>query len=315
MKNFKSKRFLLVMLVLGAVQCVNAQQTSLYTMYMWNQLIINPAYAGSRESFSASVISRHQWVSLEGAPTTQVLSLHTPLPNDNVGLGFTVENDRIGPTNNTSVWGDFAYRIKTGTNTKLSFGLRAGFAIYQADLRSVENTDANDPAFMRSVDNNFLPNFGLGVYYSGRKGYVGFASPTLLENEINDFSISGASMRGVEDRHYYLLGGYVFNLSADSLGLMFRPSAVVRLVDGAPVSFDVSANFLIKQKLWLGAAYRYLDSFAAIASFNITDNLQAGYAYDFGTSNLNSYHNGSHEFMLSYDFFKNSIKTRSPRYF
>jgi type IX secretion system PorP/SprF family membrane protein len=315
MKNIKMILFLLVVLFAGYADQIKAQQSSLYTMYMWNQLIINPAYAGSREAVSASLVSRHQWVGLDGAPSTQVLSIHSPLPNDNVGLGLTIENDRIGPTNNTGVWGDFAYRIRTGENTKLSFGLRAGFSIFQADLSNVENTEPNDPAFLRNVDNNFLPNFGLGVYYSGKKGYVGLASPTLLESEVNDFSISGANLRGVNERHYYLLGGYVFNLSSDSSGVMFKPATVIRLVNGAPVSFDVSANFLIQQKLWLGVAYRYLDSFAGIISFQFTEHLQAGYSYDFGTSRLNNYHNGSHEIMLSYDFFRKDIKTRSPRYF
>lgn len=292
-----------------------AQQSSLYTMYMWNQLILNPAYAGNRDAVSTSLVSRHQWVGLEGAPSTQVLSIHSPLPNDHVGLGLTVEHDRLGPTANTGVWGDFAYRMQTGVNTKLSFGLRAGFAMYQANLRSVKDVEMNDPAFMSNVDNNFLPNFGLGVYFEGKRGYIGIASPTLLENELSNFTIPAANQRGLSERHYYLLAGYVFNLSADSGGVMFKPAAVVRAINGAPVSFDVSANFLIKQKFWIGAAYRYMDSFAGIVSFRITEHMQVGYSYDFGTSRLNNYHNGSHEIMLTYDFFKPDIKARSPRFF
>ncbi len=119
----------------------------------------------------------------------------------------------------------------------------------------------------------------------------------------------------VDKRHYYLMGGYVFSLSQDSTGVMFKPSTVIRVVEGAPVSFDISANFLIKQKLWLGAAYRYQDAVAAIVSFQFTDHFQAGYSYDFGTSSLRSYHHGSHEIMLSYDFFKRDVKTKNPRYF
>ncbi len=313
----KSKCIKLAVIIVAIIATVSAeaQQRSLYTMYMWNQLIINPAYAGSRDAVSASLVSRHQWVGFDGAPSTQVLSIHSPLPNDNVGLGFTVENDRIGPTNTTGIWGDFAYRIQTGERSRLSFGLRAGFAIYQANLRDISGIESDDVAFLRNVENNMLPNFGLGVYYSGDRGYIGFASPTLLEGELNGINAPNSNQDGLYNRHYYLMGGYVFNLSADSGGVMFKPSTVVRYVQDAPVSFDVSAMFLLKQKLWLGGAYRYQDSFAAVVSFHFTDHLQAGYSYDFGTSNLNQYHNGSHEIMLSYDFFKQEVKTKNPRYF
>lgn len=292
-----------------------AQQTPLYTMYMWNQLVINPAYAGSRDALTASAVWREQWVGLEGAPSTQVLSIHSPLPNDNVGLGFTVQNDNVGPTNTTGFWGDFAYRLQTTEKARLSLALRAGFGIHQADIRNLDVNQPNDPAFNQNVENNFLPNFGFGAYYYSDRGYVGISSPSILENELNGSNNAGSDPDDLENRHYYLLAGYVFNVSADSGSVMFRPSTVIRAVNGAPLSFDISANFLIKQKLWLGAAYRYQESFAGMVSFNFTPHLQAGYSYDFGTSDLNSYNNGSHEIMLTYDFFKEDVKTRNPRYF
>lgn len=309
--------FKVAFLVLGIVSFseIFAQQQPLSTMHMWNQLIINPAYAGSRDAFSASAIWREQWVGLEGSPSTQVLSLHTPLPSDKIGLGLTVENDKIGPSNNTAVWGDFAYRLQTGEKGILSFGLRAGFGIYQASLRDLENIDANDPVFNQNVESNFMPNFGFGAYYYGERGYVGLSTPSLLENELNSGSNPTGKAKDLDKRHFNLMAGYVFNLSQDSAGVMFKPSTIIRVVEGAPVSFDVSANFLIKQKLWLGAAYRYQDAMAAIISFHFTDHLQAGYSYDFGTSKLRSYHSGSHEIMLTYDFFKQEIRTRHPRYF
>lgn len=315
MKQNLRLRLIVAFVALVATISADAQQRSLYTMYMWNQLILNPAYAGSRDAISASLVSRHQWVGFDGAPSTQVVSVHSPLANDNVGLGLTVENDRIGPTNTTGIWGDFSYSIQTGQKSKLAFGLRAGVAVYQADLRDVNSLDPDDPVFLGNVENRMLPNFGLGAYYYGERGYVGFASPTLLENELNGFNVANSTEQGVYNRHYYLMAGYVFNLSADSGGVMFKPSSVVRMVQGAPVSFDLSAMFLLKQKLWIGGAYRYQDSFAAILSFNFTEHFQAGYSYDFGTSNLNNYHNGSHEFMLSYDFFKKDVKTKNPRFF
>lgn len=304
-------------LILGLVSAgsVYSQQQPLYTMYMWNQLIINPAYAGTRDALTASAVVREQWVGLDGAPSTQVLSIHSPLPNEKVGLGLTIQNDHIGPTNNTGVFGDFAYHLQVSEKSKLSLGLRAGFSIYQADFSSLNNIETNDPAFNKNIENNFLPNFGFGAYYYGNRGYVGLSAPTIIENELNSGNNPGNDNLDISNRHYYLMGGYVFNLSQDSAGVMFKPSAIVRMVAGAPVSFDISANFLIKQKLWLGAAYRYQDSFAALVSFQFTEHLQAGYSYDFGTSDLRSYNGGSHEIMLTYDFFKNDVKTKNPRYF
>lgn len=291
------------------------QQTPLYTMYMWNQLVINPAYAGARDALTVSGTWREQWVGLDGAPSTQVLSIHSPLTNDKIGLGFTVQNDNVGPTNTTGLWGDFAYRLQVTEKSKLALALRAGFGIHQADLRSLGGVDQNDPAFDKNVENNLIPNFGFGAWYEGRRGYVGISSPTILENELNSSNNYGSGHDDITNRHYYLMAGYVFNLSADSGGVMFKPSAIIRAVGGSPVSFDISANFLIKDKLWLGGAYRFEDAFAAIVSFQFTPHLQAGYSYDFGTSALNSYHHGSHEFMLTYDFFKTEVKARSPRYF
>jgi|SRR5690554_865819 len=315
MKYSRILKVALLIFGLVSVAGVYAQQQPLSTMYMWNQLIINPAYAGSRNAITASAVWREQWVGLEGAPSTQVVSIHSPLPGDKVGLGLTVENDNIGPSNNTGVWGDFAYRVQTSEKSRLAFGLRAGFGIHQASLRDLDNIDGNDPVFNKNVENNLLPNFGFGAYYYGDRGYVGISSPTLIESELNGGRNPSGSAQDLHKRHYYLMAGYVFSLSQDSTGVMFKPSTVIRAVDGAPVSFDVSANFLIKQKLWLGAAYRYQDAVAAIISFQFTDHLQAGYSYDFGTSSLRSYHNGSHEIMLTYDFFKQSIKTKNPRYF
>ncbi|MCH2215849.1 MAG: type IX secretion system membrane protein PorP/SprF [Flavobacteriales bacterium] len=313
----KIKKILLGIVVVFATADAFAQQSPLYTMYMWNQLIINPAYAGSREALTASAVWREQWVGLEGAPSTQVLSIHSPLPNDNIGLGFTVQNDNIGPVNNTGIWGDFAYRMKVTQKSRLALALRGGFAIHQADLRNLQTGDAEqDPAFTNNVENNFLPNFGFGAYYYSDRGYVGVSSPSLIENELNSGNnIVGSDPLDLDNRHFYLLAGYVFNLTADSGTVMFRPSTVVRAVKGAPVSFDIAANFLIKQKLWVGASYRYQDAIAAMVSFNFTQHLQAGYSYDFGTSDLNNYHNGSHEIMLTYDFFKEDVKVRNPRYF
>lgn len=315
-KQFTIRINLLLMSLVLATGSLFSQQDPLYSMYMWNGLAVNPAYAGSVDAISTTILSRHQWVGLDGAPSTQVLSIHSPLPNDNVGLGFTVVNDKIGPLRNLQVWGDFAYRIQTTEKARLSFGLRAGFDVYQANLSQLDHIDPNDPAINKDVDGSLLPNFGLGAYYYSDKGYVGIASPSILENEMNKGNNSLGSAKDLEARHYMLMAGYVLNLSSDSAGIKFRPSVMLRMIEGdAPVSFDLTAMFLFKDRLWLGASYRHEDAVSALVSFEFTDHLRAGYAYDFGISALNDYHNGSHEIMIGYDFFKADIKTRSPRFF
>lgn len=314
MQRILIKLSIVFLLTLSALTS-EAQQQPLYTMYMWNPSIINPAYAGSRDALTVSGVWREQWVGLDGAPSTQALSIHSPLPNDNVGLGLTIQNDNIGPTNTTGIWGDFAYRLPLTENSRLAFGLRAGFSIHQADFTSLENINPDDPAFQGNVENYLSPNIGFGLFYSGTRGYVGLSSPTLLETELNGGNNGGNDASDIENRHYYLMAGYVFNLTKDSTGVKFKPSAMVRMVKGAPVSFDITANFLIKEKLWLGASYRSENTFAGLISFQFTPHLQAGYAYDFGTSDLSNYNSGSHELMLTYDFFKSEVKTKSPRYF
>ncbi|HLV52882.1 MAG TPA: type IX secretion system membrane protein PorP/SprF [Cryomorphaceae bacterium] len=312
--NAHIKHALAVLFVVTGISAF-AQQQPLRTMYMWNPLIINPAYAGARDALTISGTWREQWVGLDGAPSTQLLSVHSPLTNNKVGLGFTIQNDNIGPTNTTGIWGDFAYKLRTSATSRLSFALRAGFDIHQADLRSLAGVEENDPAFDKNVENNLLPNFGFGVWYESERGYIGLAAPIVLENELNRGNNAGSGFNDLTDRHFYLMGGYVFQLDPDSGGVIFKPSAVIRAVNGAPVSFDISANFLIKDKLWIGGAYRFEDAFAAMLGFRFTPHLQAGYSYDFGTSELHSHHNGSHEFMLTYDFFKSKAGRRSPRYF
>lgn len=316
------KKINLLIVVLGVVfmhqsALLKAQQDPMYTMYMWNTQIFNPAYSGSREVFSTMVLAREQWTGLDGAPSTKMLTLSSPLLVNSVALGLNVVNDQLGPANNTGIYGDFAYRLKTTDKAKLSFAVRAGADLYSADLAGLDNTDPLDPAFNQNVASSTLANFGAGVYYYSPRGYVGLSVPKLLNTEQNSGNNIVALRQELDEtkRHYFFTAGYVFSLSADSTSVMFRPSLIVRGVEGGPANFDFSANFLIKQKLWIGAAYRYEESFAGILSFQFNPHLRAGYSYDFVTSGLSSYNNGTHEFMLGYDFFKPVVKNMSPRYF
>jgi type IX secretion system PorP/SprF family membrane protein len=290
-----------------------AQQDPMYTMYMWNTSSVNPGYAGSADLFTVTGLMRQQWVGLDGAPNTQTLTAHTPLKEPSLGVGLSVVHDQVGPVNNTLIFADVAYRMQVTESARLAFGLKAGIDMFQADLTGLQNVDANDQLFQQNVSSSTKPNFGFGLYYWSRKGYLGLSAPKLIEHDRLSVDGTAGTVDAVQQRrHYFLIAGYVFTLSRD---VKLRPSTLIKVVEGAPLQIDLSALFLLREKLWLGAAYRSGDSMDAIIAYQITDQLKAGYAYDLGLSELKGHHGGSHELMLSYDLRFNQEKTLSPRYF
>jgi len=298
-----------ILLVFGS-RTTKAQQDPMFTQYMFNTLAVNPAYAGSADIFTIMALSRHQWVGLDGAPTTQTFVLHTPLKNQNIGLGFSLINDKIGPIQQTGFYGDFAYRLKVGDNSRLSFGLKFGANYFSADLADLETVVEGDPA-NENISGEILPNAGFGIYWHSKRFYLGASAPKLIQNEIGEKNaVSGIISE--EERHYYVIGGMVFDLGDD---LKFKPSFMARLVEGAPLSLDVTANFLLREKIWLGVMYRLEDSFGFLAQFQFTEQLRAGYAFDLTTSRLGEYSGGTHEIMLNYDLRFTKGRTISPRYF
>lgn len=292
---------------------VQAQQDPMYSMYMWNMMTIMPAYAGSADVLNATALSRIQWTGINGAPVTHTLSAHAPVNRESLGAGISLTYDQIGRTNTTSLFGDLAYRMQVSSTTRLALGMRLGFNHAQIGSTKVENTDPNDPTFALDQSGKILPNFGFGAYLWSKRGYIGFSVPKILRNFMGTTnSIDGVSSRfSQEEDHAFLTGGYVFPIGS----VMFKPAFMVKAVAGAPISTDLSANFLFIEKLWLGAAYRHGDSMTAIFSFQVTDQFRAGYAYDMGLSSLSRYAHGSHEIMISYDPVFTRERVRSPRYF
>jgi len=290
---------------------VSSQQDPMYTQYMYNTLSVNPAYAGSRDALSITGLLREQWVGIEGAPSTQTLTIHSPFYDDNMGLGFSIINDNVGPVHQTMLFLDYSYSIRPSENSTLAFGLKGGFNIFQADLMNLRPNDGDDPA-VYNVNNQLLPNVGVGLYYYSDQGYIGLSSPKLLEGTFNEYK-DGVVTENKERRHYFLIAGYVFDLTQD---LKFKPSFLVKIVEGAPVSIDLSATFFVKEKLGVGFAHRLDDSFSGLLQYYITPQFRIGYAYDFTLTELHSYNSGSHELMLGYDFiFMENTRVFSPRFF
>ncbi|CAC9975383.1 PorP/SprF family type IX secretion system membrane protein [Flavobacterium panici] len=287
-----------------------AQQDSQYTQYMYNAINVNPAYAGSRGVLSIFGLYRTQWVGLEGAPQTASFSANSPINNSNLGVGLSLVNDKIGPTNETTISADLSYTLQTSPDFKLSFGIKGSANLFNLDISKLNPETQGDPQF-QDLDNKFSPNVGAGIYWHSDKAYIGLSVPNFIETkkfDDNDYAIYKSKI------NYYLMGGYVFDL--DKLQyIKFKPATLVKMVEGAPLQVDVSANFMFFEKFVAGLSYRWSASVSGIVGFQITDGLYLGYGYDRETTKLNNYNTGSHEIYLRYEFFKNTSKMVTPRFF
>ena len=284
------------------------QQDAQFTQYMYNTININPAYAGSRGAMSIFALHRTQWVGLDGAPTTNAASINTPINNSNLGLGVSFVNDKIGPTNENTISGDLSYTIPTSENFKLSFGMKATANLFNLNVDKLNPADQGDPQF-QNLRNVFTPNVGAGNYYHSDKAYLGLSVPNFIQtNRYNDNQVAIFK----EKINYYLIGGYVFDLSYD---IKFKPAFLTKLVEGSPLQVDVSANFMFIEKVVVGVAYRWSAAMSAMVGFQVTDGMYIGYGYDLETTNLENYNSGSHEIFLRYEIFKNNEKVITPRFF
>jgi type IX secretion system PorP/SprF family membrane protein len=294
-----------------------AQQDAQYTQYMYNTVAINPAYAGNRGMLSAVALHRSQWVGLDGAPETQSLSVHSPVGLGRLGLGLSIVNDKLGPSSETYFNGDISYTIETGVDSKLSFGLKLGGHVLDVDFNKLNIFDPTDAAFQENIDNRFTPNIGTGVYYHTDKFYAGLSAPNLLRNEHfepSNNNNNANSFIAAERIHYYLTTGYVFDINPS---LKFKPSTMVKAVAGAPLQVDVTANFLISEKLTLGAAYRLDAAVSGLIGYQVSDQFQVGLAYDRETTDLGNtvYNDGSFEVFLRFELFSSYDRLLTPRFF
>jgi len=302
----KTRVLLFALLLTGIVGY--AQQDAQFTQYMYNTINVNPAYAGSRGALSIFALHRTQWVGLDGAPVTNAVSVNTPINGSNLGLGISIVTDKIGPTHENTFTADLSYTIPTSETFKLSFGIKATANIFDLDVSKLDPKDAGDPS-LQNMDNKFSPNIGAGIYLHSNKAYVGLSVPNFIEtNRYDDNDVAIFK----EKIHYFLIAGYVFDLS-DSV--KFKPALLTKMVTGAPLQVDVSGNFMFMDKFVVGVAYRWSAALSAMVGFQVSDGLYIGYGYDHETTNLNHYNSGSHEIFLRYELFNNVDKMTTPRFF
>jgi len=330
------KRYVVLFLICWGIVTASGQQDPMFTSYQFNSLIFNPAYAGSNEHLTLNLIHRQQWLGFDGAPSTQSLIAHTPLKNERVGLGISLMNDKIGPTNTFNAAGSYAYRMLVGKkkNMKLSLGLQASVANWRGDWSDVTVEHASDPSFQQNFS-RWMPNFGAGAYLSSKRFYAGMGIPRLLENDLRQAKNDVVDFYGKTYRHLYTSLGGIFPFDGEQV--VFRPSLLLKSSGllssfkkdgktqniGAPTALNVDASFLFRQMFWVGATYRTAiqtqkssnDSADLWFAWYLRNGLRLGASYDFTLSKLQKSSGNSFEVMVGYEFDIKVKQVASPRYF
>ena len=277
-----------------------AQHDPIFTQYMFNTQQINPAYAGMWEKIGFSTLIRKQWAGIDRTPLTEVISLHSPLKSEFVGMGLNVINDHFGRENRLSIFVDYAYEVFLTPKTRLRLGVKFGFLNYKNPLTDYQLYPDNefDRAFEEDVDMKFLPNFGVGGFLYQENYYISLSVPKMINNDfqtnINNYSTQ------TEVTTFYLAGGYVHRFVSLN-NLIFKPTMLVRASWGTPIQFDLAANFLLREKLWLGGMFRSGSAFCVVSQWIFDNNLRLGFAMDVTFSELYPYQNGTYEFSVGYD--------------
>lgn len=296
---------LIVFSILVSPSCI-AQQKPQFTQYMFNGLIINPAYAGVDEALSLTFIDRHQWMGVENAPTTQTLSSHTQFKKKHFGVGLSIVNDKIGVHQNLSALTSFAYHLKTGKESFLSMGLQAGLDNARANYSSLYTNSNNDPNLVNSISETYF-DVGFGLYFRSPKFHIGLSAPEFIPKRIY---LNDTTSTQLSKINLFLFAKYKITLSEN---LELEPSTLIKYLPDLPVSFDANLNLIYRQVLTIGLSYRDSESVDFLLKAQVTQQLQFGYAYDYPISYSSKLSNGSHEIMANYVFRYKPRNVSSPR--
>ena len=310
------KHFSILLLIIASVNVCFSQQDAQYTQYMYNTQIINPGYIGSKNALGFGLLYRTQWAGFDGAPNTGTFTFNTPLGLlKRNAIGLSIVNDRIGPSNETSITVDYAYSLLLSGNSRISFGIKGGLSILDVDYTKLNIYDENDWQFAENINKKVQPQIGAGIYYNDDKLYLGLSVPNFFNSKhynANNTNNSNEDAIAIERLHYFFIAGYVFNINES---IRFKPATMLKWVNGSPLQVDVSANFLFNNKFTLGASYRWDAAISAMAGFQISEQFFLGVGYDFQTTDIQDHSNGSYEFFLKFDLFNNPERILTPRFF
>jgi len=309
-KKNKISLYILLIAIVASIK-LNAQTEPMYSQYMYNMLSINPAYAGNREALGLSVFYRNQWVDLPGAPQTKSATIDGSINDNRVGLGLQMYDDRLGVEKATGFNGTISTRIHVSSNGILSAGLSLGMMNYRADLTQVPNRfTPSDPAFSQNF-NQWMTTLGAGVFYNTDKFYAGVSVPNFMVSRLSTLDKVTSSIQSISDYHFFINSGVVIDMSQD---VKLKPSAMLKVVSGAPLQADINCNLWLKDVVGFGLSYRTGDAVVGMLELQANKQLRFGYAYDFTTSAMGAYNQGSHEMFLRFEFGNDRI-IKSTRYF
>jgi type IX secretion system PorP/SprF family membrane protein len=262
---------------------------------MFEGLVLNPAYAGTQVQISATLIHRDQWVNFPGAPVTQFFSSHSSFMRNRIGVGLQMTRDKIGIHEDLSIYGSFSYKIMTKTGN-LSMGIQGGVNSISSDFNLLNIKDQTD-ILLQGVVKTLNPNFGAGIYYYNADSYIGFSVPYILNSSI--VAVEGVLSEARRYRYYYLYGGTTVPVNPN---IKFKPAALVRFQEGAPLSFDLNGRFVLYETVGVGVSYRWDDSLISMFELKLHESLHLGYAYEYTLSEINKFSNGTHEIMLNWRY-------------
>lgn len=296
-KRIKIIAFLiLTLVVLLQVKQASAQQDPMYTQYMDNLQVLNPGYAGSQGIGNILMVARSQWVEFDGAPATRSFTYNTSYDEQNVGVGFSLMSDQIGPLKQTGFYADYSYFLPVSQKFKLGLGLKGGVSFYRANLVALQTVDS-DPVFNHDIYENFLPNVGVGLFLFSETTYFGVSVPKLIDNIIINEEVQ-TDYINKQQRHMYFVAGHRFDISED---FQLKTNGMMRKVKSAPLSVDMTVMGGFRDKFWVGAMYRFGDAYGMLVKFNPSPKMSIGYAYDITISELSAFNSGTHEIMFSYN--------------
>lgn len=309
MKNIKIQAVIIIFLLIGLKGF--SQQDPMYTQYMNNPLSINPAFAGSRDISSLTGVFRKQWVNVVGAPTTTGISYNSLVKKYDFGIGATLLYDALGPVSQTGLFIDYAYPIRFEKGKVLSLGLKGGFSLYDINTQPLRYNDSGDQQITVSNESYFLPNFGIGVYYQSPDFYMGLSLPKLIRNSLDKNTTENTYLNR-EEWHLFLMAGYILELSNN---IDFKPSLITRYAVGAPLSIELTGTIMLSDKIWIGAMYRFGDSFGGLVRWQVNHKIHLGYSYDMSHSTLRAFNSGTHEIFIGIDFIDKEDFEKIKRFF
>ncbi|OAD45795.1 PorP/SprF family type IX secretion system membrane protein [Polaribacter atrinae] len=284
--------FICVLIILFISTLNYAQQTPHYTQYMYNMQIINPAFVGSRADLSISLLARQQWAGIEGAPETKTFSINGRTAAG-LGFGVTVVNDKLGLANSNNINLDASYTLPLSRYERLSFGLKGGITFFNNNYSGGVTPDNEIYA---STDGSY-PNIGFGGLYYTEEFFIGLSIPNILKSSQFKTLENLDENFGISNHNFFLASGYIYEMSEE---LKFKPSTIIKYTPSLPISVDLNANFIYKEKVEAGLSYRYKESFSALFALVINKKYRIGYSYD---NRLANYGNNlsSHEVIISFD--------------